>query len=59
MRAQSHFPSPLVGAHRTGRLVMPGPVPGIHAFLGGEPGKQGVDGRDEPGHDDRDIGAAP
>jgi hypothetical protein len=26
-------------------FVMPGLVPGIHAFA------QGVDGRDEPGHD--------
>jgi len=29
-------------------FVMPGLVPGIHAFLGS---KQGVDGRDKPGHD--------
>jgi hypothetical protein len=28
--------------------VMPGLVPGIHAFLL----SQGVDGRDKPGHDD-------
>jgi hypothetical protein len=28
--------------------VMPGLVPGIHVFLI----KQGVDGRDKPGHDD-------
>jgi len=28
---------------------MPGLVPGIHAFLYA---KQGVDGRDKPGHDD-------
>jgi len=28
--------------------VMPGPVPGIHAF---SVSKQGVDGRDKPGHD--------
>jgi hypothetical protein len=27
--------------------VMPGLVPGIHVFLGGED----VDGRDKPGHD--------
>jgi hypothetical protein len=27
---------------------MPGRVPGIHAFV---TGKQGVDGRDKPGHD--------
>jgi hypothetical protein len=30
--------------------VMPGLVPGIHAFFCG----QGVDGRDKPGHDDRE-----
>jgi hypothetical protein len=29
--------------------VMPGLVPGIHAFL---LCRQGVDGRDKPGHDD-------
>jgi hypothetical protein len=29
---------------------MPGLVPGIHAFLL-DLGKQGVDGRDKPGHD--------
>jgi hypothetical protein len=29
--------------------VMPGLVPGIHAFGTAE---QGVDGRDKPGHDD-------
>jgi hypothetical protein len=29
---------------------MPGLVPGIHVFLA--VGKQGVDGRDKPGHDD-------
>jgi hypothetical protein len=29
---------------------MPGLVPGIHVFL--EATKQGVDGRDRPGHDD-------
>jgi 2-oxoglutarate ferredoxin oxidoreductase subunit beta len=29
-------------------FVMPGPVPGIHAFLFF---KQDVDGRDKPGHD--------
>jgi hypothetical protein len=28
---------------------MPGFMPGIHAFL--IPSKQGVDGRDKPGHD--------
>jgi beta-N-acetylhexosaminidase len=28
---------------------MPGLVPGIHAFLAG---KQGIDGRDKPGHDE-------
>ena len=32
--------------------VMPGLVPGIHAFLPFQPCKQGVDGRDKPGHDD-------
>jgi hypothetical protein len=30
---------------------MPGLVPGIHAFLSGRANKQGVDGRDKPGHD--------
>jgi hypothetical protein len=30
--------------------VMPGLVPGIHAFLPN--GGQDVDGRDKPGHDD-------
>ena len=30
--------------------VMPGLVPGIHALLCD---KKGVDGRDEPGHDER------
>jgi len=30
-------------------LVMPGPVPGIHAFLFRF---KDVDGRDEPGHDE-------
>jgi hypothetical protein len=29
---------------------MPGFMPGIHAFL--HLSKQGVDGRDKPGHDD-------
>ena len=32
-------------------VVMPGLVPGIHAF---HQGKQDVDGRDKPGHDDWD-----
>jgi hypothetical protein len=32
--------------------VMPGLVPGIHAFLAAQ-NKQGVDGRDKPGHDER------
>jgi hypothetical protein len=32
-------------------LVMPGLVPGIHAFLIFEP--KDVDGRDKPGHDER------
>ena len=31
---------------------MPGLVPGIHAFLAC---KQGVDGRDKPGHDELEI----
>jgi hypothetical protein len=31
-------------------LVMPGLVPGIHAFLRF---RQDVDGRDKPGHDER------
>jgi hypothetical protein len=31
---------------------MPGLVPGIHVFLDVE-GKEDVDGRDKPGHDDR------
>jgi hypothetical protein len=31
---------------------MPGLVPGIHAFLDSDADKQGVDGRDKPGHDD-------
>jgi hypothetical protein len=30
---------------------MPGPVPGIHVFLVLSK-KQGVDGRDKPGHDE-------
>jgi hypothetical protein len=30
---------------------MPGPVPGIHAFLSENLSKQAVDGRDKPGHD--------
>jgi hypothetical protein len=30
-------------------FVMPGLVPGIHAFLRREP--ENVDGRDKPGHD--------
>jgi hypothetical protein len=32
-------------------FVMPGLVPGIHVLAFG----QDVDGRDEPGHDDREI----
>jgi hydroxymethylglutaryl-CoA lyase len=32
-----------------GSFVMPGLVPGIHVFL--RCIKQGVDGRDKPGHD--------
>jgi hypothetical protein len=31
------------------RFVMPGLVPGIHAFAAS---KEDVDGRDEPGHDE-------
>jgi beta-N-acetylhexosaminidase len=34
---------------RTTRSVMPGPVPGIHVLT---LQKQGVDGRDKPGHDE-------
>ena len=30
---------------------MPGFMPGIHVFVLDIPGKQDVDGRDEPGHD--------
>jgi hypothetical protein len=33
------------------KYVMPGLVPGIHVFLR-VAGKQDVDGRDKPGHDD-------
>jgi hypothetical protein len=33
---------------------MPGLVPGIHVFLSFIRSKQGVDGQDEPGHDDED-----
>jgi hydroxymethylglutaryl-CoA lyase len=36
---------------------MPGLVPGIHAFLRFY--KQGVDGGDKPGHDDRKIVHSP
>jgi hypothetical protein len=32
---------------------MPGFMPGIHAFAH----RQGVDGRDKPGHDDTEEGA--
>jgi hypothetical protein len=32
--------------------VMPGFMPGIHALAV----KEGVDGRDKPGHDEREIG---
>jgi hypothetical protein len=35
-------------------LVMPGLVPGIHVFE--YCGKQDVDGRDKPGHDDYFVG---
>ena len=45
-RRSPRGPIPEVASHST---VMPGLVPGIHAFLGS---KQGVDGRDKPGHDD-------
>ncbi|TKT72599.1 hypothetical protein YH63_014825 [Afipia massiliensis] len=39
------------GRHQTNlSFVVPGLVPGIHVFFGGVP-KQGVDGRDKPGHD--------
>jgi hypothetical protein len=34
-------------------IVMPGLVPGIHVFASSN--KEGVDGRDKPGHDDVDI----
>ncbi|WP_404655784.1 glycoside hydrolase family 3 N-terminal domain-containing protein [Bradyrhizobium sp. USDA 336] len=40
---------------RLKRLVMPGLVPGIHVF-GAE--RQGVDGRDKPGHDDENISSS-
>jgi len=33
---------------------MPGVVPGIHVFF---LTKQGVDGRDKPGHDEREAAA--
>jgi hypothetical protein len=40
-------------------IVMPGLVPGIHVFAS-HPEKQDVDGRDEPGHDDKvATGATP
>jgi hypothetical protein len=32
---------------------MPGLVPGIHAFVATR--QEGVDGRDKPGHDDREA----
>jgi hypothetical protein len=34
------------------RLVMPDLVPGIHVLAG--PDKKDVDGRNEPGHDDKE-----
>jgi hypothetical protein len=34
---------------------MPGLVPGIHDFLKDTNGKQGVDGRDKPGHDETGL----
>jgi hypothetical protein len=34
------------------KLVMPGPVPGIHVLAGLN--KKDVDGRDEPGHDEKE-----
>ena len=34
--------------------VMPALVAGIHVFLSGF-GKQGVDGRDKPGHDSQEV----
>ncbi len=37
---------------------MPGLVPGIHDFLKDTNGKQGVDGRDKPGHDEKTDHAA-
>jgi hypothetical protein len=37
------------------KLVMPGLVPGIHV-LAGLKQESTVDGRDEPGHDDRSLG---
>jgi hypothetical protein len=45
----------LNGRPRRNLGVMPGLVPGIHAFLV-RPSKV-VDGRDKPGHDDREVGA--
>jgi hypothetical protein len=39
----------LVQIHRRSLLVMPGLVPGIHVLA---TPKQGVDGRDRPGHDE-------
>jgi hypothetical protein len=39
--------------HPTEFLVMPGPVPGIHALL--QFSREDVDGRDKPGHDDESL----
>ena len=43
-------------SNRAPRHVMPGLVPGIHAFFISF--KQDVDGRDKPGHDDKRFIAA-
>jgi hypothetical protein len=41
------------------KFVMPGLVPGIHAFEAARRrGDKDVDGRDKPGHDDRNRGLA-
>jgi hypothetical protein len=39
------------GSARNRKLVMPGPVPGIHVLA--SLSKKDVDGRDRPGHDER------
>ena len=51
-----HDPEPACSNHRGSLNVMPGLVPGIHVFL---VAKQGVDGRDKPGHDSPPIPAPP